>query len=1332
MFNPVATYRLQFHKGFTFTDFEKIIPYLAKLGISTIYASPIFKAVPGSNHGYDVTDPLQINPEIGTLSQFRRVSKKLRQLNISWLQDIVPNHMAFHPDNAWLWDVLEKGRESRYAAFFDILWDAGDNLMVPFLGDTLDQVIANKELSITYRQKKFSFCYGGTNYPIRPESYRLIPKADLATLRKINGDSGLLKTIAAEQHYELCDWKESNVRMNYRRFFTVNGLICLNMQHTAVFSHYHQFIKSLADEGLIQGLRVDHIDGLFDPKGYLERLRGMMGEGCYIVVEKILEQGEHFPIDWPVQGNTGYDFLAQVNNLLTARESKETFTKCYQQLTGNRQSAAAAIPEKKSAILEQTMAGELENLYRLAVRFKLTAKPDRNLKAAIGELLVRCPVYRYYGNTMPLAPAEQKAISNLLAAVVNARPDLKEAAAQLKRILCYNGKNAGYGSRCVYFYQRCMQFSGPLMAKGVEDTLMYTYDRFIGHNEVGDSPELFGFETRQFHRQMTERQKNSPIGLNATSTHDTKRGEDVRARLNVLTDRAEEWIKLIPKWQKLNRELKKDGAPDANDEYLVYQTLSGFYPLPGQAPGDLEGRLKEYLVKALREAKVHTGWAHPDTGYESAACEFAIQLLDRSRPFWKSFSALQESIAYLAVINSLSQVLLKFTCPGIPDVYQGCESWDLSLVDPDNRRAVDYAALDKFLEQVKITPLWQDWYSGKLKTWLTAKLFHLRKEHAALFTTGAYLPLRVKGKYKNHIIAFARKELNQWAVVIGPLHLALIEEDLCKTGWENTAVVLPQNAPLEWTDRISQKPFLADEKIKVKDIFGVLPFGLLVSSAPGSARGAGIILPVSALPSPHPIGDMGPEARKFVDFLSGASQKYWQILPLNPTSACNQHSPYSSFSSMAGNTLLISPDILVNDGLLITTEVEKFRIISPHRVRYDQAEQQKNQLFQLAWQRFQKSASKEERAAFEHFKQTEAYWLDDFACYEVLKFAQRHTPWYEWPSPYKHRDEKTLALFTKTHQPEIDQSCWLQYIFLKQWNALKLYANQTGVRLIGDLPFYVSYDSVDVWTYPGLFKLDENRDMAGIAGVPPDYFNADGQLWGMPVYDWKALDKTGYAWWRGRISKNLQFFDLLRLDHFRAFYDYWEVPPVEPTAINGSWQPGPGTSLFKILKENLGELPFIAEDLGDISPGVYQLRDEFGLPGMNVLQYAFGADMPVSPHAPHNHKNRSITYSGTHDNNTAAGWFRKEASKLERKNLEFYARIKVTENNVHEVLAELCYRSSAALAMLPLQDVLGLGEDARINTPAAGEHNWQWRLKIKELTPKHQQLLIRLAKSYNR
>ncbi len=903
MNNPISTYRLQFHENFTFKDFDKIIPYLQKLGIGTVYASPVFEATPGSVHGYDGVNPHKINPEIGTEEELLEISKKLQELNISWVQDIVPNHMAFDPNNPWLKDVLEKGRRSVYASFFDVPWTGKiyhGKIMIPFLGSPLKEVIKNKELTITFDEPRFVLKYYDSTYPLRLRSYITILEAgdgepnqaieqllrqikeiqreeepeayseplhefqlQLTALLKtettkgyiescierVNSNADAIEKIAHEQVYELCEWQKTDYKINFRRFFTVNGLICLNMQKKEVFDHYHQYIKHLLDEDVFQGLRVDHIDGLYDPTGYLQQLRELSGEETYIVVEKILEAGEALPDYWPIQGNTGYDFLCYANNVFTQQSSREKFTDFYTKLVNDDTSIHKQLHDKKSFILHEQMGGELANLHQLFLEMNLadeeslnTAEPEL-LKETIAELLIQCPVYRYYGNKMPLDEKEAAAIQEILERVSKSKPELAPSVKLLETALLEKSTEGDteYNARLLRFYQRCMQFTGPLMAKGVEDTLMYTYNRFIGHNEVGDAPDAFGDSPEEFHQKMIDRQQKWPLSLNGTSTHDTKRGEDVRARLNVLSNIPDEWFAAVKEWKQINKALIEKAAPDANDEYLIYQTLIGAYPMPTQGEDDFANRIQEYLQKAFREAKTHSDWATPNEEYEGAAKTFAVSLLEQNSDFWKSFEKLHRKVSDFGIVNSLAQVLLKFTCPGVPDVYQGTELWDFSLVDPDNRRAVDYELLQKLMDELEaqaneeheslMSHLWEHRYSAKIKLWLVHKLMNERKENAEFFQYADYTPLVIKGQYKDNLLAFARQYKNEWYVVAVPLHIAQLckqqkAEILC-VDWNNTRIILPESAPPEFEYLFSKLKGNHNGEIEVKEIFKSLPLAVL-------------------------------------------------------------------------------------------------------------------------------------------------------------------------------------------------------------------------------------------------------------------------------------------------------------------------------------------------------------------------------------------------------------------------------------------------------------------------------------------------------------------------
>ncbi|MGZ3852497.1 MAG: malto-oligosyltrehalose synthase, partial [Flavisolibacter sp.] len=725
MYNPVSTYRIQFQKAFSFSDFEKIMEYLQQLGVSTIYASPVFESTAGSVHGYDVLDPHRINPEIGSKEQLEQISQQLKESGIGWLQDIVPNHMAFDLRNKWLPDVLEKGKHSLFASFFDILWDSTvyeGRLMVPFLGTNLEDSIDKGETRLLVNENGAFLNYYDNNYPLSPASYVAIFQhkqrlsADIKkrikdivaleeiqeareyterwkeikesllkndTLRRsfetsvdaINKDKELIKAIANQQHYVLCHWQETDYQINFRRFFTINGLICLNIQDENVFSYYHELIQYFLEQGVFNGLRVDHIDGLYDPTQYLDRLRELAGEETYVVVEKILEPGETLPHQWRVEGSTGYDFLALVNNVFTNKNNEAAFTKRYRSFSRERSSIKQQIHEKKSAILYDHMEGELENLYHLFLQLKLIERKQlssfhpEDLKDAIAGFLIQCPVYRYYGNQFPLDEPEASQVQNILNRMRDSGVADEIAISILENAFLHkpHQNDEEYNKRVAQFYQRCMQFTGPLMAKGVEDTLMYTYNRFIGHNEVGDSPESFGITQQEFHNQMAERQEHWPLSLNATATHDTKRGEDARARLNALTDLEAEWSSAVEEWMRLAEPLKQNQFPDRNDEYLIYQSLVGNYPMPGQEEDQFKERLTAYLQKALREAKQHSNWTTPNEEYEKATAEFAKGLLNKDGSFWKSFEGFHSTIVDYGIVNSLGQLLLKFTCPGVPD-----------------------------------------------------------------------------------------------------------------------------------------------------------------------------------------------------------------------------------------------------------------------------------------------------------------------------------------------------------------------------------------------------------------------------------------------------------------------------------------------------------------------------------------------------------------------------------------------------------------------------------------------------------------------------------------
>ena len=1405
--NPIATYRLQFHQDFTLKDALQVIPYLRELGIGCVYASPIFEAVPGSTHGYDMVNPLRINPEIGTLDELRTLSACCKANRLNWIQDIVPNHMAFHPSNKWLMDVLEKGPFSEYAPVFDTCFSSDffqDPVRVPFLGCTLEEVIANGELKLVLREGKLNLAYYDQYYPINVKGYarllarlagvqgktinllhdavqevswckqrdkaagnqardrffniwrRFLRSEKARTLvdgavAGLNNDTEEIRQLCEEQYYELCSWESSNHRINYRRFFTVNDLICLQVQNKEVFKRMHQFIKDLIEEGVFQGIRVDHLDGLFDPEQYVNELRDLVGPNVYIVVEKILASKEHLPASWPIQGTTGYDFLAAINQLLTIGKSERKFDQLYRKLVAQPRDIQEQIWEKKRFILEQYMQGELENLVRFFKQTKGIHKQalkeigKDQFKEAIAALLVYCPVYRFYGNQWPLSEKDKESLKKLFDVCHAQQLAAKDALDVLEKLwLAREGENKNLDSKLLYLYQRLMQFSGPLMAKGVEDTLMYTYHRFIGHNEVGDSPTSFGLSVEHFHLLMAERQQNRPLDMNATATHDTKRGEDARARLQALSGLPKAWKLVVKNLERLVVAVYEEELPEINDRYFIYQTLMASYPLEAVEEDAYIRRLDAYLAKALREAKVNSHWSNPNEAYEQRCIHFAHKLLDKGGSFWPLWLPLLERIKDYGMLNSLVQTTLKVAAPGVPDVYQGTENWDFSFVDPDNRRPVPFekyqAALYSFSDSKDtLLDYWHKRNNGYVKQWLTQRLLRYRRQQAVLFEKGIYRPLRVRGRYRNHVLAFYRQYQQQWMICIVPLHVTIICADQhCEIeaiDWKDTRIDWPHHIPLSFFDVLNDIDIKRDvaDSYFLSDLFHAkLPLAVLKAEGSSSTRAAGILMAVSSLPSAFGIGDLGPKAHHFALKLATARQRYWQLLPMNPTRKAERHSPYSSYAAFAGNALLISPEILCRKGWLTKHELNTFRVENQSHIQYDGVAEMKQTLLHRAFVRFLRKKVNSEYRAFVQFMQKEKEWLTDFALYVAIKQEQGGKPWYEWPKELKMRQKRALAVAAKRNKALMLGVMWQQYEFFEEWYALKAYCETLNIRLLGDLPIYVHYDSVDVWQNRELFKLNNDGSLLGLAGVPPDYFNSNGQLWGMPTFNWPIHANNDYAWWLARLRKNMTWYHEVRLDHFRAFYNYWEVSANEKSAIKGRWEMGPGADLFNRLEKEIDRLPFIAEDLGDISQEVYDLRDRLGLPGMRVLQFAFGNDMPHSPHIPHQYCTESVVYTGTHDNQTVVGWFKSGLDVKSKLRLTHYIGHRVCRGNVHQVMIRLAYASVAKLAVVPMQDVLGLDDENRMNIPATTENNWTWRLKPKQFKVHHLHWLSSMTHRYNR
>ena len=907
---PDATYRIQLTPEFTLRHLREHLDYLRELGISTIYAAPFFKARTGSTHRYDVAEAHRIGPDLGTLEEFDDIAKYLRKHGMGWLQDIVPNHMVFHPENVWLMDVLEKGRRSEFSRFFDINWEHPDldgRLMVPFLGEPLEKVIDQKQLEFVFDRNGFRFKYFDSLYPASLTVYGRVlqqvlqkigtgedrevlqeiiasmekvlhaPSIDAlewermrsemigsfdqrpvfrnaldATLAEINGSPEKLDALQSDQYYRLCWWKETEERINYRRFFTINELICLRMGKRKVFDKYHQFIKVLCEQDLVQGLRIDHIDGLYGPTTYLQRLRELAGPDRYLVVEKILEGHESLPENWPVQGNSGYDFLAWVSNLYTDPQGEKKLTRLYRKFVPQAPlDYEALVFEKKSFILRDQMAGELENLLRVLKKRELLNGdvPIEQWREALAVMLASFPVYRIYVDRFPLDELSQRVLDETFDRALRYAPQHEVELDHLRSLFERDPNDTEQRiEQKLFFLKRSQQFTGPLAAKGVEDTAFYNYNRLLALNEVGNSPELFHLKRRDFHELMQYKLRTYPHSINATATHDTKRGEGSRMRLQVLSEMPEEWEDHVMQWTDIIRKTTPKDIPTPNDLYFMLQTLVGVMPIDGHVDDTLVSRVQEYLIKAFREAKVNTNWSKPDETYENAVKDLVEGLLMKNTEFMHAFRPFFHKVAHYGWIYSLCQTMLKLTCPGVPDIYQGTELWDLSLVDPDNRRSVDLDLRRQYLMALKEAEgrsmsrlqqsLLQDPIDGRVKLYLIQKVLGVRKQLKDLFDHGNYTPLLFTGRFNDQVVAFTRQYNDQWCSVLVPRLLAQViapgELPLGREIWGDTGFILPEGSPKRWRNIFSEGPVLeigGDGGMIVGDVFRSFPVALLIGEA---------------------------------------------------------------------------------------------------------------------------------------------------------------------------------------------------------------------------------------------------------------------------------------------------------------------------------------------------------------------------------------------------------------------------------------------------------------------------------------------------------------------
>ncbi|MCO7360796.1 malto-oligosyltrehalose synthase [Enterobacter mori] len=782
---PSATYRIQFRNGMTFDRVVALIPYFRDLGISHLYASPVFTATTDSTHGYDVTDPNEIDPAIGGRDGFNRMAAALRQAGMGLILDIVPNHMSTSLENRWWRDVIEHGKQSRYARYFDIDWSRP--LTLPFLGDTFEAELEKGAIRL-HRDSvtnKAALVYYDTAYPLNPGTW---------------DENKSIAELHEAQSWRLMSWREAPKQLSWRRFFEITGLVGVRVEDEQVFHDTHRLILELVHDGTVDGLRIDHIDGLADPLGYLQRLRQATGPDCYITVEKILAKGEQLPTEWPVSGTTGYEFIASLAEVLVDDNSLERLEKVHNETLGVTVNRQNALRDAKGLMTDRNFEGEFTTLLNLArdlAQHNGVEIQTDDIHHALRELLIAFPVYRTYGTAEGLTPSDVTLLSRVVASVNASEPALSLIVRILTGDLPERDRDAA-----TLFRTRFQQLTGPLMAKSVEDTLFFRHNLELALNEVGADPTPRAFSLSRFHQEMRIRLARQPDALLGTSTHDTKRGEDARARLYTLTEAPEQWGENLARWRQMNqthvRFLNDGTAPNAADTWMIYQALAGVWPAT-LSPDDwdglqtLEARFLGFIEKALREAKQRTDWIDSNESYENVVMDYVRHLLSPDNTlFLHDFSETLQPFVRAGLMNSLSQTVIKLTAPGVPDIYQGSEALNFSLVDPDNRREPDFAALVQNLSTANSTVFndEQCWRDGRVKQYVTATLLRLRPHYPSLFRYGDWLPLKVTGEREEHMIVYARVKDDEALIVAVPRLVFSVNRN--EKLWVDTSVAIPE------------------------------------------------------------------------------------------------------------------------------------------------------------------------------------------------------------------------------------------------------------------------------------------------------------------------------------------------------------------------------------------------------------------------------------------------------------------------------------------------------------------------------------------------------------
>jgi (1->4)-alpha-D-glucan 1-alpha-D-glucosylmutase len=908
-----ATYRLQFHRGFTFRDATLLVPYLTALGVSHVYASPITEARPGSTHGYDIIDHNRLNPEIGSRDDFQALSDALRAHGMGLIVDFVPNHMGIGADNAWWLDVLEWGQDSPFARYFDINWhplrpDLENRVLLPILGEQYGVILDKGEIGLRFDRAEGSFSawYFDHRFPISPRTYPMIldPAGELLAgiardfalianlppaaareraaelkrglagvardpavtdaieevLQRLAGRPGEPDSFAAlhrlleAQSYRIADWRVAAEEINYRRFFNINDLAGLRMELPELFEEAQRLMFDLIAQGLLHGLRIDHIDGLFDPREYCERLQQDSETPLYVLVEKILARYEVLP-DWPVAGTTGYDFVNQVLAIFVDPEGEAAMTRLYRRLASPDETFDHVLYACKKRIMQVNLASEMSvvarEFHQLALRDWRTRDFTLNgMRAALEEVVAAFPVYRTYVSPRGAGSDDRRYIDW---AVGQARKRWRGADTSIFDFLRFvlTGEAAEperdpSPGGALYTAMHFQQVTGPVMAKAAEDTAFYRYVRLLALNEVGGDPRRFGMSVTAFHHLAQQRLRQWPQAMVTTATHDTKRGEDARARLALLSEMPREWGRRVFQWMRLNRsrrsEIDGEAVPDRNVEYLFYQTLFGAWP-PALEASDVAGidslaeRIEAYMVKAVRERKLESSWSNPNPDYEAALQRFVRGVLDASRPnpFVAEFHGFVAGLAREGAVTSLAQLVLKLTVPGVPDTYQGGELWDFSLVDPDNRRPVDWAERRALLEQTEAAQpgdLARDWHDGREKLFTTRRLLALRREHPALFADGDYQPLEAAGDRSEHVCAFCRSHARLALVVAVPRLVHRLYHGGDAAEWGDTEVALPPGSG--WLNIFTGRAPDRRDRVPAAELFANFPIAALIGESIGA------------------------------------------------------------------------------------------------------------------------------------------------------------------------------------------------------------------------------------------------------------------------------------------------------------------------------------------------------------------------------------------------------------------------------------------------------------------------------------------------------------------